>query len=130
MPGKLGVSPATFYAARGSDSKTSDKTWRRLERLEREILEAEGTTTGTGLLEEASPKPYDATPSRTAIEARVRAFLDAAERIPGGLGYASIQVQLHLDPSRLAGLLRADDALDQLRRLAGEGEEEQPRKVG
>lgn len=63
----------------------------------------------------APAAPAAGTPTRAAIEARVRAFLDAAERVPGGLGYASIQVQLHLDPSRLAALDPGHDPAEKLR---------------
>ena len=43
-------------------------------------------------------------PTRAQIEARVRDYLDAAERVPGGLGYAWGQIATHLNPHSLDAL--------------------------
>jgi transcriptional regulator with XRE-family HTH domain len=43
-------------------------------------------------------------PTRPQIEARVKDYLDAAERVPGGLGYAWGQVATHLNPQSLDAL--------------------------
>jgi hypothetical protein len=117
MPERLGISPATFYAARGNDSKTSDKTWRRLEKLEAELrLLQQGAEPPVVGVEE-SQRPYGASsgPTRAELEARFRAFLDAAEKVPGGLGYASVQMSLHLDATRLSSLDPAYDPAAKLR---------------
>ena len=45
-----------------------------------------------------------AEPTRAEIESRLKKFLDVAEKVPGGLGYASVQVALHLRPEQIREL--------------------------
>ena len=110
----MGVSRQTLYAALEKPEDVSEKTLRKLATAELSNL------TDEPMALSETQAPYGETPSRAQIEARVKAFLDAAERVPGGLGYASVQVGLHLDPSRLMALdpAHAGDALTRLRHLA------------
>lgn len=109
---RIGLSTSIIFAYRNGSQEISDKAWSKLERAER----GEPETYGDALHEPpqapygprvklnpafASPAPQ---PTRAQIEARFRAFLDAAEEVPGGLGFAWAQVSLHLRPDLLEAL--------------------------
>ncbi len=100
----MGLSRQTLYAALKDPEQVSEKTLRKLASVELSNLSRSDVV-------EEEQAPYDIAPKRAEIEARVKAFLDAAERVPGGLGYALVQVQLHLDPARLAGLVPSRGAV-------------------
>lgn len=48
---------------------------------------------------------YPTTPTRAEIEQRLARYLDVAERVPGGLGHAWVQVKLHLKTEDLEQLM-------------------------
>lgn len=49
----------------------------------------------------ASPPPP---PTREQVEAKLRAFLDAAELVPGGMGHAYALACIHFNPATLKAL--------------------------
>lgn len=130
LPPVIGISPAMFYAHRTGKHHISDKTWRKLESAEvtagvmtkktqpvsapRVPPPEAGRHMGPSDFARGRP-PVSILPSadyafppppitREQIESRVSAYLDAAERVPGGLGFAWGQVCLHLDIAHLSAL--------------------------
>lgn len=97
----LGVSRQTLYASLKGTEPVSGKTLAKLEAAERKHV----SDFSDGIMEE-SPALYTvaAGMTRPMIEQRVRAYLDVAETVPGGLGYAWGQVSTHLNPQSLAAL--------------------------
>lgn len=71
----------------------------------------------TSSLRETEPARYGTgNITRAQIEAQLRTFLDAAERVPGGLGWASVQISMHLRPEQLQALTPGYDPLVELRK--------------
>lgn len=110
---KMGISRQTLYQA--LNREPSLKTLKKLTDVELSVLSENRDTLG-----EPEQTPYGrAAVSRSQLEAQFRAFLDAAERVPGGLGYAAVQLGLHFQPADLRRLDPSYDPVGELRRLAG-----------
>jgi len=107
---------ATLFAARSGKLPISRKTWRKLEQAESaaglRVEEPPGiyrksATLGHGPIPDekaldsrmlnAAYQPVGQ-PTRAQIEEHFRRYLDAAERAPGGLGFAWIQIKKHFKP--------------------------------
>ncbi|MBC8009953.1 MAG: hypothetical protein H7067_07640 [Burkholderiales bacterium] len=92
----MGISRQTLYQA--MKGKVSQSTLKKLT-----LVELGNLTSETDTLEPQAI--YGAhIPARAQLEARLRAVLDAAERVPGGLGWVSVQMGLHLRPEQLRDL--------------------------
>lgn len=101
---RLGISQSALFAYRRGKIPITAKAWATLDRLEL-ALNMEHPEKLDDALGEPEPAPYGQQAiTRAQIETKMRAFLDAAERVPGGLGFASVLVSLHLRPEQLRDL--------------------------
>ena len=119
---RIGLSTSILFAYRNGSQPISEKAWSKLERAEgaergdAQDYEQALNEPQTPYVTHARPRviinPAYAMPppepTRAQIEARIKAFLDAAEKVPGGLGFAWGQVALHLNPAAL-GALKIDE---------------------
>lgn len=96
-----------FFGYRSGKNQITAKALRKIEALETlatEPVEPSAVASPPRMQLNPAYATPPAAPTRAQIEARVRAFLDAAEQVPGGLGYAWVQVGLHLNPATLEAL--------------------------
>lgn len=123
LPGKLGISEDMLMGYRTGRYPISSRAWRKLNAAESERRAREPED--AGLCEPPSPygnlaKGGGASPQRAEIEARLREWLDAAERLEGGLGYASVVVRMHCRPETLRTLDPGYDPVRELERYVAE----------
>lgn len=110
---RMGISRQTLYKA--LNGEPSLKTLKKLTDVELSL--ESGKSDGDMVMEEGQ-QAYGARgrsrflaaqrqaiqPTRAQIEARFAAYLDAAERVPGGLGHAWALACIHFNPTALEAL--------------------------
>jgi hypothetical protein len=108
---KLDLSPAMLFGYRSGKYAISAKAWAKLERAEAALNQSQ-----VSALEEKRDAATGASvPSRSEIEKRFADLLRAAERVPGGLGWVMVQLELYLRPEQLRAL---DPTRTEIRRRA------------
>lgn len=107
---RAGISQPMFFGYRSGKHPITAKALKKIEALEQpsDVLHEPQTPYGLRPRPSVQLNPAFATPppspTREQVEAKLRAFLDAAEKLPGGMGYAYTLACIHFNPTTLEAL--------------------------